>query len=233
MAERKKSPPPIHCPVYPDGECPLCRLLASPKRDTRAFSSVHRDAGSIVMRHGARVEHVIWVRNGRIKLSVADASGAERAYTMRGAGSLLGLEALLGLPALLDGRTDVDSELVLAEPAAFERWLQSSEVPPLAVIKHAVAENVRLTAERLLVDGNAEARLARFLMERESNPFLAAWREVAHHEVAGLLSMRPETLSRAIRTLQARGGVGPGLEIRELEVLRRAAKEDGEPSQLK
>ncbi|MFI5308852.1 MAG: Crp/Fnr family transcriptional regulator [Polyangiales bacterium] len=227
MADRSKSGPPLVCPVYPEGDCPLCSRLAGANRDSRPFPTVLREAGSIVMRHGARVEHVIQVRRGRIKLSVADASGSERAYTMRGPGSLLGLEALLGLPALLDGRADVDSELMLVEPAAFERWLQTSGVPALAVVKHAVAENVRLTAERLLVDGNSEARLARFLLEREHNPFLSAWREVARHEVAGLLSMRPETLSRAIRTLQESGGLGPGLEIRNLEVLRRAAKEDG------
>jgi CRP-like cAMP-binding protein len=227
MAGRTKSPSPPSCPVYPNGDCPLCSLLWQPGGDSRPFHLVRRPVGSVVLRHGLAVEHVFQIRTGRIKLSVADAMGSERAYTMRGAGSLLGLEALLGLPALLDGRVDVESDLAIADPAAFERWLQGAGVPALAVVKHAVAENVRLTAERLLVDGNSEARLARFLLERATNPFLSAWREVARHEAAGLLSMRPETLSRAIRMLQEHGAIGPGLEIRDFESLRRVAKEDG------
>jgi CRP-like cAMP-binding protein len=184
----------------------------------------------VVLQHGLTIAHVFQVRSGRIKLSVADAMGSERAYTMRGPGSIHGLEALLGLPALLDARVDVEGELAVAEPAAFERWLHSSGVSAVAIVKHVVAENVRLTAERLLVEGNSEARLARFLLEREIDPFLSAWRDVARHEMAGLLSMRPETLSRAIRVLQDRQAIGPGLDIRDIEELRRVAKEDGRVS---
>jgi CRP-like cAMP-binding protein len=227
MAERKKSASLYGCPVYPPGPCPLCDPLPLQGADGRPFHIVRRATGSIVLQHGLPVPHVLHVRSGRIKLSVADAMGSERAYTMRGPGSILGLEALLGLPALLDARVDVEGELAMAEPAALERWLQGSGVPAVAIVKHVVAENVRLTAERLLVDGNSEARLARFLLERETDPFLSAWKEVARHEVAGLLSMRPETLSRAIRVLQDRHAIGPGLEIRDFEELRRIAKEDG------
>jgi len=228
MADRKQSTPSLACPVFPTGACPLCELLLH-AGERRPFHRVRRAAGSVVLRHGAAVEHVVYVRAGRVKLSVADASGSERAFTMRGEASLLGLEGLLGMAALLDAHADIDSDLTVVEPAAFERWLHDAGVPAVAVVKHVVAENVRLTAERLLVDGNSEARLARFLLERETNPYLSAWREVARHEVAGLLSMRPETLSRAIRGLQERGGVGPGLEIRDLEVLRHVAKEAGDP----
>jgi CRP-like cAMP-binding protein len=180
-----------------------------------------------MLRHGFAVDHVFQIQSGRVKLAVVDASGSERASTMRGPGSILGLEALLGLPALLDARVDVEGEFAMAEPAAVERWLLSGAVPVGAVVKHVIAENVRLTTERLLLDGNAEARAARFLLERETNPLLSAWRDVARHEVAGLLSMRPETLSRAIRLLQDRELVGPALEILNAEELRRIAKEDG------
>jgi CRP-like cAMP-binding protein len=167
------------------------------------------------------------LRSGRVKLSVADVTGAERAYAMRGAGSLLGLEALLGLPALLNARVDIEGDLAIAEPSALERWLEGSGVLAADIVKHVVAENVRLATERLLVDGNSEARIARFLLERHTNPFLSAWREVARHEMAGLLTMRPETLSRAVRVLQDCEAIGPGLEIRDLEKLRQIAREDG------
>jgi CRP-like cAMP-binding protein len=188
---------------------------------------VRRPAGSIVLRHDYRIEHVVLVRSGRVKLSVADASGAERAYAMRGAGSILGLEALLGMPALLNARVDIEGELAIVEPTTLERWFENSGMVGVDLVKHVIAENVRLSAERLLVDGNSEARIARFLLERQTNPFLTAWRDVARHEMAGLLSMRPETLSRAVRVLQDCEAIGPGLEIRDVEKLRTIAREDG------
>jgi CRP-like cAMP-binding protein len=225
MADRKRSSSLAQCPVYGSGQCPLCELLAQPG-EGRPFYVVRRAPDTVMLRHGFNVDHIFQIQSGRVKLAVADANGSERASTMRGPGSILGLEALLGLPAMLDAHVDVEGEFAMAEPANVERWLQSGNEPVTAVVKHVIAENVRLTTERLLLEGNAEARTARFLLERETNPLLSAWKEVARHEVAGLLSMRPETLSRAIRLLQDRQVVGSGLEILDAEELRRIARED-------
>jgi CRP/FNR family transcriptional regulator len=227
MVERKKSQSTFRCPIVSVGACPLCSLLAQPS-EGRLFHVVKRAPGTIMLRREATIEHVFQIQSGRVKVSVADASGTERTATMRGPGSILGLEALLGLPALLDARVEIEGEFAMAEPAAVERWLQSAGVPVSSIVKHLIAENVLLTTERLLLDGNAEARTARFLLERETNPFLVAWQEGARHEVAGLLSMRAETLSRAIRLLQDRHVIGPGLEILDVDALRRIAKEDGD-----
>jgi CRP-like cAMP-binding protein len=226
MAQRKRSAPDYECPVGAPGACPLCSRLTQSGDEGLPFNVVRRPAGSIVLRHDYRIEHVVLVRSGRVKLSVADVTGAERAYAMRGAGSILGLEALLGMPALLNARVDIEGELAIVEPAALERWFETSGMVGVELVKHVIAENVRLSAERLLVDGNSEARIARFLLERQTNPFLAAWRDVARHEMAGLLSMRPETLSRAVRVLQDCEAIGPGLEIRDTEKLRQIARED-------
>jgi hypothetical protein len=131
------------------------------------------------------------------------------------------------MPALLNARVDIEGELAIVEPTTLERWFESSGMVGVDLVKHVIAENIRLSAERLLVDGNSEARIARFLLERQTNPFLTAWRDVARHEMAGLLSMRPETLSRAVRVLQDCEAIGPGLEIRDVEKLRTIAREDG------
>jgi hypothetical protein len=229
MAPRKRSAPDYECPIGAPAPCPLCSRLthAGSESEGLPFQLVRRAAGSIVLRHGYRIEHVVLVRSGRVKLSVADVTGAERAYAMRGAGSILGLEALLGMPALLNGRVDIEGDLGIVEPAVLERWFAGTGVPAVDLVKHVVAENVRLSSERLLVDGNSEARIARFLLERQTNPFLASWRDVARHEMAGLLSMRPETLSRAVRVLQDCQVIGPGLDIRDMDKLRQIAHEDG------
>jgi CRP-like cAMP-binding protein len=201
-------------------------LSQSGVTDGLPFSVVRRPAGFLVLQQGDKIDQVFLIRSGRVKLSVADATGAEHAYAMRGSGSLLGLEALLGVPSLLNGRVEIEGELAVIDVLTLERYLETSGVLALDIVKHVVAENVRLAAERLLVDGNSEARIARFLLERQTNPFLSAWRDVARHEVAGLLSMRPETLSRAVRALQEREAIGPGLEIRDAEKLRQIARED-------
>lgn len=191
------------------------------------FQTATRPAGSVLQHHGSRIETIQQVRSGRVKLSVADASGAERAYSLRGPGSFIGLEGMLGLPAQLDGHVAVTAELAIIKLDAFERWLDEIELPPRMLAKHLLAEQVRVTAERALSDGSSEARAARFALERKTNPYLSAWLDAPRHEVAGLLAMRPETLSRALRTLQDKGMLGPDFEVRDSDALRRIARESG------
>jgi CRP-like cAMP-binding protein len=227
MAQRKRTAPEYECPLGAPGPCTLCsRLLGDELAEGLPLHVLRRAAGSVVLRHGEKIKQVFLVRSGRLKLSVADASGGEHAYAMRGAGSLLGLEALLGIPSLFNARVEIEGELAGIDAFALERHLEASGVLAFDIVKHVVAENVRLATERLLVDGHSEARIARFLLERQTNPFLSAWRDVARHEVAGLLSMRPETLSRAVRALQEREAIGPGLEIRDPDKLRQIARDD-------
>ncbi|HMI90861.1 MAG TPA: Crp/Fnr family transcriptional regulator [Polyangiales bacterium] len=208
----------------------MCALIARSIELGGPFQTSTRPAGSVLSHHGSPIEYVQQVRAGRVKLCVADASGAERSYAMRGPGSFIGLEALLGMPAQLDALADVNTELAIAKVDAFERWLEEASVPPLMLAKHLIAEQVRVTAERVLSDGSSEARAARFALERKTNPYLSAWLAAPRHEVAGLLAMRPETLSRAMRTLQDRGVLGPDFEIRDSDALRRIAKESGASS---
>jgi CRP-like cAMP-binding protein len=208
----------------------MCALIARSIESGGPFQTSTRASGSVLSHHGSPVEYVQQVRSGRVKLCITDASGAERSYAMRGPGSFIGLEALLGLPAQLDAHADVNSELAIAKVDAFERWLEAASVPPLMLAKHLIAEQVRVTAERVLSDGSSEARAARFALERRTNPYLSAWIAAPRHEVAGLLAMRPETLSRAMRTLQDRGVLGPDFEIRDSDALRRIAKESGASS---
>lgn len=205
----------------------MCALIARSIEHGGPFQAATRSAGSVLSQHGSAIEHVQQVRSGRVKLSVADASGAERSYAMRGPGSFIGLEGLLGLPAQLDAHADVGCELAIAKVDTFERWLEDQRVPPLMLARHLIAEQVRVTAERVLSDGSSEARAARFALERRTNPYLSAWLGAPRHEVAGLLAMRPETLSRAMRTLQDRGVLGPDFEVRDSDALRRIAKESG------
>ena len=116
----------------------------------------------------------------------------------------------------------------MAEPAAFDRWLQSSGVPVAAIVKHVIAENVRLTTERLLLDGQRRGPHRALPARARDEPVsvgLAGRRAPRSREPAFDAA---ETLSRAIRLLQDRHVIGPGLEILDVDALRRIAKEDGE-----
>lgn len=183
------------------------------------------EAGTALSRHGTAVRAIYCVNSGRVRLSVTDARGAERAHGMRGPGSLLGLEALLGLTSLFDARVDITGDIGVIAPAQFERWMANNPAHGPALVKRVLAEEVKLAAERQLIDGTAESRLARFLLDRESNRFLSAWSGVRRQEVAGLLGMRPETLSRTIRTFQRKGVVDTELRVVDSRALRRLAGE--------
>lgn len=214
---------PSGCPEEKN-PCPFC--VAMPQG--APLRSVRREVGSVLLRHDAPVDEIWCVRSGRVKLSVVDVTGAERAYGMRGPGSVLGLEALLGLPALFDAHVEVEGELRHATPDAFARWIEQDPSLVDHAMKHVLAEAVRFAAERKLLDGTAESRLARFLLAREHNPFLAAWSDARRHDVAGLLGMRPETLSRTIRGFEQQGVIDADMRVIDLPALRGIAGENHE-----
>lgn len=206
-------------------ECAFCGIVPT----GAPLRSANREGGSVLLRQGAPVDELWCVCSGRVKLSVIDADGAERAYGMRGAGSVLGLEALLGLPALFDAHVEVDAELRTVSPAQFEGWIATDPALTEHAMKHILAEVVQLGAERKLLDGTAESRLARFLLARDENRFLSAWAGARRHDVAGLLGMRPETLSRAIRGFERQGVVDHEMRVSDAAALRRLAREHNEP----
>jgi CRP/FNR family transcriptional regulator len=180
-----------------------------------------------LLRHGTPIRALYLVRSGRVRLSVADAGGTERAIGMRGPGSLLGAEAFLGLPALFDARIDIAGEIGVLPPSQFDRWLAANPGYAPQLLRQVLAEDAKLASERQLIDGTADSRLARFLLDRETNRFLSAWSGARRQEVAGLLGMRPETLSRTIRTLQRQGLVDANLRVVDARALRRLAGEGG------
>lgn len=193
--------------------------------DGPPFRVARRAAGAFVLRRGAPAEDVYCIRSGRVRLSIMDASGTERTCAMRGPGSLLGLEALLGLRSLFDVRMDIDGQVGVITPARFERWIGDNSDHALALVRHVVGEEMKLAVERNLLDGSAASRLARFLFELETNRFLNAWSGVRRQDVAKLLGMRPETLSRAIREFRRKGIVDARLRVLDSRAIRRLAGE--------
>lgn len=215
------------CTLYAPGSCPLCDDAGR----AQPFRAVSRRTGAMLLRYAHPVTSVFRLLEGRVRLSVSDVAGGERAYAVRGPGSYVGLEGLIGLSALRDARVARDSRLEAATTEDLKQYLQAEPRAAMAALEHAILEHARLSGERALVDGTAEQRLARFLIESGANPLLSPWQEVPRQEIAGLLAIRPETLSRAVRHLQDRGAISGELKVLDPGALREAAGEAAEDSE--
>lgn len=167
------------------------------------------------------LSRVFVVESGLVMLSFATAHGDEQPCGVRAEGSFIGHEAILGQPARFDARLLVPSVLRVADVDAFGRWLAEAPEAQAATLRAVCVESSKLALERTFICGSTIQRLGRFLVGRETNPLLSSWQRAPRRVLAGLLSMRPETLSRALRTLHDEGLIedGPEIEVRDLDGL--------------
>jgi len=204
----------------------LGALLA---RDRGPFRATSLTPGERFVHQDEHTDRVGYVLDGQVVLTAASAHGEEHASSVRGQGSLIGYDALLDAPSPFEIRALGRVELEVAEAAALERWARDEPDVAVAMAQALATEATRLAVERRMLLGPATHRVARFLIAREQNPLMEAWRTAPQHTVASMLSMRPETLSRALKGLHAQALVkdGPGrqLAVRDLEGLRRLVGE--------
>jgi len=118
-------------------------------------------------------------------------------------GSLIGSEGFVRDTYLDTARTVTDSTLCAAPRAEMLAWLAGDRAARAlldCVISTWCSDNPR----RATADGSAPQRLAYWLLEGiERKPARSLPRAV----IAGLLGMKPETLSRAVASLAKKGAV--------------------------
>ena len=183
--------------------CPLVRLS--------------RPAGTRLFRSGDRVEVVYLVISGEVLLTREDAEGGSRPEGLRGAGALLGIEALGGEP--IYGATAhclVPTEICTLACSRLEAWMGSS-----TSVGRAFARLAALEARELARSGDeagpCAVRVAGFLLARHR---LGRAAPLQKQVLAGLLRMRPETLSRCVARLSAQGAIDEGsLAVLDAELL--------------
>lgn len=156
--------------------------------------------------------------------TVLDPSGHECMCVLRGAESLLGFESVddVSIPYALWPLSELELwtaprlalPALMAEPAAMMSLLALA----------SRAQGLHLT-ERIMHSRSATARLAQFLLisERvdESDEDETPSRvELPRHVMARVLAMRPETLSRTLKRLEADGAIEVGADIRILDRAR-------------
>ncbi len=186
-----------------------------------------RAAGTCLFVAGERAETFFYVKHGAVALSRAagDREGEGTPHAIRRAGSLLGVEGIVRDTYLDSARTVTETTLCAAPRNEMLGWLardQAARTLLECVLLTWCADNPR----RATADGSAAQRVAEWLLEGGER---MAVRSLPRSVVAGLLGMKPETMSRAVAALAKRGAVVTNrmrIEVVDRSLLRAIA--DGE-----
>jgi CRP-like cAMP-binding protein len=149
---------------------------------------------------GAPAEAVYYVKHGSIALSRGgtEALGEGAPHALRRAGSLLGLEAIIRPTYLDSARAISDVTVCVTSRTQMLAWLSETGTSRV-VLDCLLATLASDNPSRATTDGSAPQRIARWLLDSTQQ------RRLPRSVLAGLLGMKPETLSRGLATL-VRGG---------------------------
>jgi len=183
-----------------------------------------RPAGACLYVAGEPAERVLFVKRGAVTLSRESGRGRddEVTWAVRRSGSLLGVEALVRDSYLDTARAVTDVVVCVASRADVDAWMRSREQAGRAILECVVLAHCADAPRRSSSEGNAEERVASWLLEQASDGSAGLPRTV----VAALLGMLPETLSRALASLAARRLIAVSrkhVEVLDVEALEQVA----------
>jgi CRP/FNR family transcriptional regulator len=223
------------------GTGPLPDWTAAEAGASGALDAIRRrrrvPAGAPVFRQGEACDALYCVAEGVVGLRVIDDEGACAMVGVASRGDLLGARAFLrGQPhgTAAEALTDVtlcriarpDAEALAAARPQFGRRLVAACLDALDRAERALVENAALSnRDRLLA---LLVRLAERCGRREPDGALAARLPVSREDLAGMIGVRPETLSRLMTRLREEGAItvsGRRLTIPAGRALRPAAAE--------
>jgi CRP-like cAMP-binding protein len=183
-------------------------------------------AGSTLIEQGAAPKAVTLLKRGLVGLCSVGEGGVEFGCTVRGPKTLLGLESLFSMRATYRVWALTDIVLCIAPIPRLGPWIGPLDTPLGALLHLTVEEANRRVNERLDVGGSSVARVARLLLRRCVD-FERSQLELSQRLVARVLSMTPETVSRALSKLHAAGAVTSThpIAVGDIEQLRRMAQD--------
>ena len=153
LATERRSSDPFGAKVYLDS-AGLARQLVDYRRSDLIFAQ------------GGPCEHVLYIEQGGVKLSVISKSGREAVVAMLGPGEFFGEGCLAGQPVRTGNATaTTDSRILFLPKAEMMRLLREERGLSDQFIGHMLARNIRI--EQDLVDqlfNSSEKRLARALL---------------------------------------------------------------------
>lgn len=180
--------------AFGGGSEPRCPMIERP-----------RAAGACVYLAGEPAERIFFVKRGAVTLSreVDQGRSDSVTWTVRRPGTVLGAEALVRDTYLDSARAITDVVVCVASRAEVSAWMTSREGAGRALLECVLLTHCADAPRRAGSEGSAQQRVASWLLEQAREPQSALPRQV----VAALLGMLPETLSRALAALAARGVV--------------------------
>lgn len=208
-----------------------------PKRTIRAIcdrmclNRVRRR--QILFAEGNRAAYLFAVRAGRVKLSRLEADGREHVTAILESGDLFGFEALFGTAYGVGAEALADCELCLASGRELRELM--GRIPEVGIdLARYLHHQLERTRRRLvyLTALGARAKLAGYLLhellenEGAASEELVLPRNLTLRELGALLGLAPETVCRALKSLETTATIETEpsvLRIRDLAALRRAA----------
>lgn len=165
---------------------------------------------------------LVYIVDGRVLVSAVDDQGDEIVSYLRGAGSIVGLERLLDVvvPYQLWALTDAHIETIPLDRA--KEWMNESVTEPAkSLVRSALEVTGASVRERTTLHGRVITRVSKLLADATAGDGTL---RLPRFVMARILSMRPETLSRALKELEVRGAVTlkPRLKIVNPDALRQA-----------
>lgn len=187
---------------------PLFAQTAGPQLAALARLATRRAiaAGETIFVEGESSAGLWIVESGSVKAFKLAADGREHILRIFGPG-----DTFNDIPALDGGPNAASAAAVSAltawviPTAVMREAIQNDHALALAVIQH-LADRVRRLVVQIedLALRSVTARLARFILEQAATPSLAA---VTRAMMAAHLATTPETISRALRTLEEAGAI--------------------------
>jgi CRP-like cAMP-binding protein len=170
------------------------------------FVPRRRSAGAVLHLAGDGVDRVCFVKSGTVLVtrSIDDEQVEGAPWAIRRAGSFLGLEGLVRFDHVDSARALTDVTLCGASLSMVKDWLDRRTAAPRVLLEAALRASAWDRPLRGNADGTAPQRVATWLLKNASE---ASAEGIPRKVLAGLLGMRPETLSRALCGLAAQGAI--------------------------
>lgn len=207
----------------PVTSCDDCPMMI---QGTCVFARKKVKANSVLATQGESPAEIGFVRDGIVALTSVDSTGQQTWAAMRGPRALLGFEALVQAHAECEVRTLTQVDVCGATPEAV-RALSRSNAGAKVLLDLALTEVCEQRLDVGLRTGSIENRVARFALQFEQLVgSTGSVRPLSKAQVAAMIGIRPETLSRVLRRFHARGvlEVSKGIRVLQPGALRAMAQ---------
>lgn len=224
--------------------CPECRVFSSilfrsfsdeqAKRFNCIFCPTHYHRNQILFFEGGAAHHLFALNAGLVKLVKSLENGKERITRILFPGGLFGLEALNEAAYPLTAVVLQDSEICSVPREQFFAFLRSNPDISLDMIRLLVSEISEARTQMTSMSfKDARMRVATFILsmispiEGNSSNSCSLTLPLTSQEIAEILELSPETVSRTWHTLREEGLIkkrGRHLIIQDVNALEATAK---------